>query len=127
MLFFATPSKPGRVNSAGLNPDGRYAIIYSTDDLVHADVTVVDLEQGDQLPRTLIENSTDRWCVIGNVGTKLLLMATKGPERSKIVSVDLAGSKPVFIYVVSEQDAHLTGAYIASYRILAIYFVDVKV
>ncbi len=125
-LFFATPSKPGRVNSAGLTPDGRYAIIYSTDDLVHADLSVVDLEQGDQSPRTLIENSTDRWSVIGNVGTTVLLTATKGPERSKIVSVDLAGSKSVFVDVVPEQDAHLTGAYIAGDRILAIYFVDVK-
>ncbi len=125
-LFFATPSKPGRVNSAGLTPDGRYAIIYSTDDLVHADVLVVDLEQRDQSPRTLIENSTDRWSVIGNVGTKLLLTATKGPERSKIVSVDLAGSELVFIDVVPEQNAHLTGAYIAGDRILAIYFIDVK-
>ncbi len=125
-LFFATPSKPGRVNSAALTPDGRYAIIYSTEDLVHADVSVVDLEQGDQSPRTLIENSTDRWSVIGNVETKLLLTATKGPERSKIVSVDLASSESVFIDVVPEQDAHLTGAYIAGDRILAIYFVDVK-
>ncbi len=40
-LFFATPSKPGRLNSAGLTADGRYAIIYSSDDLVHADVLVV--------------------------------------------------------------------------------------
>lgn len=31
-LFFATPSKPGRINSAGLTADGRYAIIYSSDD-----------------------------------------------------------------------------------------------
>jgi prolyl oligopeptidase len=101
-------------------------IIYSTDDLIHADVSVVDMEQGDQSSRTLIENSTDRWSAIGNVGTKLLLMATKGPERSKIVSVDLAGSELVFMDVVPEQHAHLTGAYIAGDRILAIYFVDVK-
>ncbi len=125
-LFFATPSKPARVNSAGLTPDGRYMIIYSTDDLVHADVSVVDLDQRDQSPRTLIENSPDRWSVIGNVGTRLLLKATKGPERSKIVSVDLASPEPVFIDVVPEQDAHLTGAYIVGDRILAIYFVDVK-
>ncbi|WP_454853520.1 prolyl oligopeptidase family serine peptidase [Rhizobium binxianense] len=125
-LFFATPSKPRRLNSAGLTADGRYAIIYSTDDLVHADVSVVDLERRDHPPRVLIQNAADRWSVIGNVGTKLLLMATKGPERSKIVSVDLAASKPVFIDLVPEQDSHLTGAYIAGDRILAIYFVDAK-
>ncbi|WP_206118274.1 prolyl oligopeptidase family serine peptidase [Rhizobium laguerreae] len=125
-LFFATPSKPGRLNSAGLTADGRYAIIYSTDDLVHADVSVVDLERRDQPPRVLIENAADRWSAIGNVGTKLLLMATKGAERSKIVSVDLAASKSMFIDLVPEQDSHLTGAYIAGDRILAIYFVDAK-
>ncbi|MGZ2385368.1 prolyl oligopeptidase [Rhizobium brockwellii] len=125
-LFFATPSKPARLNSAGLTADGRYAIIYSTDDLVHADVSVVDLERRDQPPRVLIQNATDRWSVIGNVGTKLLLMATKGAERSKIVSVDLAASKSVFIDLVPEQNSHLTGAYIAGDRILAIYFVEAK-
>ncbi|WP_205930955.1 MULTISPECIES: prolyl oligopeptidase family serine peptidase [Rhizobium] len=125
-LFFATPSKPGRVNSVGLTADGRYAIIYSTDDLVQADVSVVDMERRDQPPRVLIENTADRWSAIGNVGTKLLLMATRGPERSKIVSVDLAAPKSVFIDLVPEQDSHLTGAYIAGDRILAIYFVDAK-
>ncbi|WP_105436223.1 prolyl oligopeptidase family serine peptidase [Neorhizobium tomejilense] len=125
-LFFATPSKPGRLNSAGLTADGRYEIIYSTDDLVHADVSVVDLERRDQPPRVLIENAADRWSVIGNVGTKLLLTVTEGAERSKIVSVDLAAPKSVFIDLVPEQDTHLTGAYIAGDRILAIYFVDAK-
>ncbi len=38
----------------------------------------------------------------------------------------LAASKPVFIDVVPEQDAHLTGAYIAGDRVLATYFVDAK-
>lgn len=125
-LFFATPSKPARLNSAGFTADGRYAIIYSTDDLVHADLSVVDLERRDRSPRVLIQNATERWSAIGNVGTKLLLMATKGPERSKIVSVDLAAPKSVFIDLVPEQDSHLTGAYIAGDRILANYFVDAK-
>ncbi len=125
-LFFATPSKPGRLNSAGLTADGRYAIIYSSDDLVHADVLVVDLELPDQAPRVLVQNVADRWSAIGNVGTKLLFAATKGPERSKIVSVDLAASKSAFIDLVPEQDSHLTGAYIAGDRILATYFVDAK-
>ncbi|MGO7017089.1 prolyl oligopeptidase family serine peptidase [Rhizobium leguminosarum] len=125
-VFFATPSKPVRLNSAGLTADGRYAIIYSTEDLVHADISVVDLEQGGRSPRMLIENAAERWSVIGNVGTKLLLMATKGAKRSKIVSMDLAAPKSVFIDLVPEQDSHLTGAYIADDRILAIYFVDAK-
>ncbi|MBX5166786.1 MULTISPECIES: prolyl oligopeptidase family protein [unclassified Rhizobium] len=125
-LFFATPSKPGRLNSAGLTADGRYAIIYSSDDLVHADVLVVDLERPHQAPRVLVQNVADRWSVIGNVGTELLLTATNGAERSKIVSVDLAAPDSVFIDLVPEQDSHLTGAYIAGDRILASYFVDAK-
>ncbi|NZD65951.1 S9 family peptidase [Rhizobium sp. WYCCWR 11290] len=125
-LFFATPSRPRRLNSAGLTADGRYAIIYSSDDLVHADVLVVDLERPDQVPRVLVQNVADRWSAIGNVGTKLLLTATKGPERSKIVSVDLAAPNSEFIDLVPEQNSHLTGAYIAGDRILASYFVDAK-
>ncbi|MET3649001.1 prolyl oligopeptidase family serine peptidase [Phyllobacterium ifriqiyense] len=125
-LFFATPSKPRRINSAGLTADGRYAIIYSSDDLVHADVSVVDLERRGRSPRPLIQNAQDRWSVIGNIGTRLLLMTDKGAARSKIVSVDFAASKPAFIDLVPEQDVILTGAYIAGDRILATYLVDAK-
>lgn len=53
-------------------------------------------------------------------------MTDKGAERSKIVSVELAESKPVFTDLVPEQDEILTGAYIAGDRILATYLVDAK-
>ena len=125
-LFFATPSRPGRINSAGLTADGRYAIIYSSDDLVHADVSVVDLERRDRSPRPLIQNAQDRWSVVGNVGTKLLLMTDKGAARSKIVSVDLGAPRPVFADLLPQQDAILTGAYLSGGRLLATYLVDAK-
>lgn len=125
-LFFATPSKPGRINSAGLTADGRYAIIYSSDDLVHADVLVVDLERRGRSPRPLIQNAQDRWSVIGNVGTRLLLMTDTGAERSKIVSVDLDAPRPVFTDLLPQQDAILTGAYLSGGRLLATYLVDAK-
>jgi prolyl oligopeptidase len=124
--FFATPSKPAHINSLGLTADSRYAIIYSTGDLVHADISVADLQRGDRAPRALIDHAQDRWSVIGNVGTKLLLMTDKGAVRSKIVGVDLARSKPVFADLVPEQDAILTGGSIADDRILATYLVDAK-
>ncbi|MDR6674964.1 prolyl oligopeptidase family serine peptidase [Xanthomonas sp. 1678] len=125
-LFFATPSKPGRINSAGLTADGRYAIVYSSDDLVHADVSVVDLGRRGRSPRPLIENARDRWSVIGNVGTRLLLMTDKGAERSKIVSVDLDAPRPVFTDLLPQQDAILTGGYLSGGRLLATYLVDAK-
>lgn len=124
--FFATPSRPRRINSTGLTADGRYAIIYSTADLVRADVSVVDLTRPAQSPRALIQDAPDRWSVVGNVGTKLLLMTDKGAGRSKIVSVDLAAPRPTFIDLVPEQDAILTGGYIAGNRILATYLADAK-
>ena len=125
-LFHATPAKPGRINSLGITPDGRYAIIYSTDDLVHADVAVADLERGDHVPRPLIQNAKDRWSVVGNVGTQLLLMTDSGAERSKIVRVDLAAPKPLFTDLVPQQDAILTGGTIVGNRLLATYLVDAK-
>lgn len=80
-------------HSTGLIDMARSAIIYSTEDLVHADISAVDLERRDQFPRVLIQNAAERWAVIDNVGTKLRLMDTTGAERSKIVSVDLAAPK----------------------------------
>lgn len=125
-LLFATPSNPGRINSAGVTADGRYAILYSSDDLVHADVSVVDLERRDRSPRALIQDAKDRWSVIGNVGTKLLLMTDRGAERSKIVSVDLAAPTLIFTDLVPQEDAILTGAYLSGGRLLATYLVDAK-
>lgn len=125
-LFFATPSKPGRINSAGLTADGRYAIVYSSDDLVHADVSVVDLARRDRSPRPLIRNAQDRWSVIGNVGTRLLLMTDKGAARSKIVSVDLDTPRPAFTDLLPQQDAILTGASLSGGRLLASYLVDAR-
>lgn len=125
-LFFATPSTPGRINSAGLTADGRYAIVYSSDDLVHADVSVVDLARGRRSTRPLIRNARDRWSVIGNVGARLLLMTDKDAERSKIVSVDLDAARPTFTDLLPQQDAILTGAYLSGGRLLATYLVDAK-
>lgn len=126
MLFFATPTKPGQINSTGLTSDGRYAIVYSSADLVHADVSVADLAGEQRSPHPLIEHATDRWSVVGNVGTRLLLMTDKGAERSKIVSVDLAAAKPDFTDLVPQQDAILTGAFITGDRLLATYLVNAR-
>ena len=125
-LFFATPERPGQINSAGITADGRYAIVYSSADLVHADVAVADLARGERTPRPLIRGATDRWSIVGNVGTRLLLMTDKGAERWKIVSVDLAAPRPVFTDLIPEQAAILTGGYIAGDRLLATYLVDAK-
>lgn len=125
-LFYATPDHPERLNAVGITSDGRYAIAYSSGDLTRADITVTDLESKSRLPRKLVENPAHRWSVIGNVGTTLYLSTDKDAERTKIVTVDLAASKPMFVDLLPQQDANMTGAYLVGGRILVSYLVDAK-
>lgn len=129
-LFHATPKQPGRLNSLGMTADGRYAIIYSTADLVKADIAVVDFDGKGRAPRTLVADPADRWSVIGNAGATLYLLTDKGAARSKIVSVDLAGyehgREPVFVDLVPQQDGIMSGASVAGDRLLVSYLVDAR-
>lgn len=122
--FYAMPRQPGRLNSLGMTADGRYAIIYSTADLVKADIAVVDLDSKERQPRTLVENAAHRWSVIGNAGATLYLLTDKDAARSKIVRIDLAAPEPVFVDVLAQQDGIMTGAAVAGDRLLVSYLVD---
>jgi prolyl oligopeptidase len=125
-LFYATPEHPGRMNSVGVTSDGRYAIVYSSPDLVHAAVTVVDLDSSDRVPRKLIENPDHVWSFFANVGTKLYLITDTDAERLKIVTVDLAAPEPVFADLIPQQEGAMTGAYLVGSRLLVSYLVDAK-
>lgn len=125
-LFYSTPEQPYLANPVGMTSDGRYVVVYTTADLVHTAVTLVDLESGDRLPRKLIETPEHSWSIIGNVGTKLFLTTNKDAVRSKIVTVDLAAPEPVFTDLVPQQDAILKAAYLVGDRLLVSYMVDAK-
>ncbi|MGP4806346.1 prolyl oligopeptidase family serine peptidase [Agrobacterium cavarae] len=124
-IVFSTPEQPGKINSAGITPDGRYVIIYSSADLVHADISVIDLKS-DRKPRPLIQGAKERWSVVGNAGTAILLITDKDAERAKIVSIDLDVPNAKFIELLPQQDGILTGAYLAGGRLVATYLVDAK-
>ncbi|NTE63640.1 S9 family peptidase [Agrobacterium fabrum] len=124
-LIFSTPLQPGKINSAGITPDKRYVILYSSADLVHADISVIDLQSGKK-PRPLIQGAQERWSVVGSVGAKLLLMTDQHAARARIVSIDLEAAVPEFTELVSEQDAILTAAYFVGDRLIATYLADAK-
>lgn len=110
----------------GLTSDGRYAVIYSSGDLVRGAITLVDLESSDRLPRKLIENPENNWSVVANVGTQLFLITDQDAERSKIVTVDLAAPELTFTDFVPEQAAIITGASLVGNRLIVSYLVDAK-
>lgn len=123
-LFHATPQQPGHLHSLGMTPDGRYAVIYSTADLVRADITVVDLARSVRTPRKLIAGPSHRWSVVGNVGATLYLLTDQDAPRSKIVSMDLDAPQPAFVDLVPQQDAIMSAATVAGGRLLVSYLVD---
>lgn len=125
-LLYATPDQPNLLNLADLTDDGRYALIYSMPGTGANALAVVDLAHDDWKPRTLIDTIDAEWSVLGNVGTRLYVMTSKGAERKKIVTLELTDAAPVFRELVAEQEAVLTNAWMLGERLIATYLVDAK-
>ena len=125
-LVYATPGQPNLLNLVDVSDDGRYAAVYSMPGVGANALTIVDLASADWKPRKLIETFEAEWSVLGNIGTKLLVMTSKDAERRKIVSLDLAEADPAFEDVVAQQDAVMSNAWMLGERLIVSYLVDAK-
>ncbi|MBR0650714.1 S9 family peptidase [Roseomonas terrae] len=127
-LIFATPDRPALLNIAGRADAGRYLHISSTPGTNESALAVVDLEAEDWTPRTVVAGMEAEWLVLGNVGTRLVLLTTEGAERRRVVSLDMAEAEPTPVEIVPEAagQAVVNDAAILGGRLLVGYLVDVK-
>jgi prolyl oligopeptidase len=126
-LVYATPNQPTMLHFLSMTEDGRYLSMSSTaGSLTAMALTVVDLQSADWKPRTLFDDSSYLWGVVGNVGTTFFMTTTKDAPRLKVVTMDIAAANPVITDVVPEQDAVMSDASLVGGRLLLSYMVDVK-
>ncbi|MCQ1799791.1 prolyl oligopeptidase family serine peptidase [Neorhizobium galegae] len=127
-LIYSTPKSPGLLHVADRPEEGRYLAISSTPGMNENALTVVDLASKEWKPQTIVPHMDAEWSVIGNDGSKLILVTTDGAERRRVVSLDLAEPDPQPKEIVGENadKAVLNDAAILGDRLLIGYLVDAK-
>lgn len=127
-LIYSTPDRPGLLHVADRAVDGRYLHISSTPGSNESALTVVDLAGTDWMPRTVVADFDAEWTVLGNDGSRLIVITTDGAERRRIASLDLAEPKPQPAEIVPEgpDKAVLNDATLAGGKLLVAYLVDAK-
>ena len=126
-LMFATPNRPELNNFAEVSDDGRWLIVYSssgTDD--RYEVALVDLTRRAAKPRVLLPGFENNWTFIGNRGSTFYFVTDKDAPRQRIVSLDVAQSRPQPKSVVAEDAATLQGADLVGGKLIASYLKDAK-
>jgi prolyl oligopeptidase len=125
-LLYSTPDAPHQIHYIDVTSDGRYAAISTLVGAGSNALTVVDLQDPAWRPRPIITNHDHEWSVVGNDGTKLFAITTRGAPLRKIVTIDLAGHRPVFRDLLGQQASVLNNAWTVGGRLITSNLVDAK-
>jgi len=127
-LIYTNPDMPNLMHIADRVVDGRYLHIFSTPGSGESALTVVDLESADWTPRTVVSNFDAEWLVIGNIGTKLIIITTDEAARRRIVSLDLSEARPKPVEIIPEAPGTMVinDAILAEGKLLVSYLVDAR-
>ncbi|MDP9588838.1 UNVERIFIED_ORG: prolyl oligopeptidase [Shinella zoogloeoides] len=127
-LIYATPDRPGMLHVANRTEGGRYLAISSSPGTNENALTIVDLAASAWQARTIVPNMDAEWSVIGNEGSKLILVTTDGAERRRVVSLDPAEAdlRPKEIVPEDADNAVLNDAAIMGHKLFIAYLVDAK-
>lgn len=127
-LIYATPDRPGLLHVANRTEGGRYLVISSSPGTNENALTIVDLAASAWQARTIVPNMDAEWSVIGNEGSKLILVTTDGAERRRIVSLEPAEAdlRPQEIVPEDADNAVLNDAAIMGHKLFIAYLVDAK-
>src|SRR5437868_165150 len=126
-LMYATPKRPELNHGAQVSDDGRWLVVTSssgTDD--RYEVTLVDLKRPAAKPRVLIPGFEHNWSYIGNRGSAFYFITDANAPRQKIVSLDVAQTKPKSQVIVPEDTATLDSANVVGGELIATYLADAK-
>ncbi len=127
-LIHSTPDRPELLHVADRAEYGRYLAIASTPGTNENALAVVDLAARDWTPKTVVPDMASEWSVIGNDGSRLVLVTTDGAERRRVVSLDLAepGSGVREIVAEDADNAVLNDAALFGGMLFVGYLVDAK-
>lgn len=114
------------VHTVEVTADGRYAVIYTTAMAGGNGLAVVDLSEAGWPVRTVIAAFSDSWQLVGNMGTRLYVATQQGAERGRVMTVELAGSEPVFSELIAQREPVLKFGSLIGDRLFVSYMQDAK-
>ena len=126
-LVYATPDQPELNHIAQVSDDGRWVVVTSssgTDD--RYEVTLLDRENPDATPRTLVPGFDHSYSYVGNVGTEFFFTTNDGAPLEKVVKTDVAAASPEWTTVIPEAEETLGGVSLVGGHLVANYLRDAK-
>ncbi len=127
-LVYSTPQDPKLLNIAERVTNGRYLHITTTPGTPESALTVIDLASDAWTPKTVVPDMNSEWSVIGNDGTRLILVTTHGSERRRVVTLDVSEPEPRPVELIPEDanGAIINDAAVVGGKLLIAYTVDAK-
>ena len=126
-LIYATDDRPELNHTAQVSDDGRYVIVTSssgTDD--RYEVTLIDRENPDADPMTLVPGFENNYSYIGNLGSEFFFVTNDDAPLKRVVKTDIAASDPMWQTVIPESEQTLDGVSLVGAKLIAQYLVDAK-
>jgi prolyl oligopeptidase len=125
--IFATPKKPDLSHFAQVSDDGRWLVISSSSGTdPRYEVTLIDVKRPAAKPRVLIPGFEHNYGYIGNRGTTFYFITDDRAPRQKIVSLDVAKTKPSVRTIVPEDTATLENVSLVGGKLITSYLADAK-
>ena len=126
-LIYETPDQPELNHIAQVSDDGRYLIVTSssgTDD--RYEVTLIDRENMEAAPRTIVPGFEHSYSYVGNVGSTFFFTTNDGAPLEKAVKTDIAADSPQWTTVIPEAEETLGGVSLVGGKLVASYLRDAK-
>ena len=126
-LIYETPDQPELNHIAQVSDDGRYLIVTSssgTDD--RYEVTLIDRENMEAAPRTIVPGFEHSYSYVGNVGSTFFFTTNDGAPLEKVVKTDIAADSPQWTTVIPEAEETLGGVSLVGGKLVASYLRDAK-
>ncbi|GMN12814.1 prolyl oligopeptidase family protein [Altererythrobacter sp. MTPC7] len=126
-LVYETPDQPELNHIAQVSDDGRYVVVTSssgTDD--RYEVTLIDRQDADAEPRTIVPGFEHSYSYVGNTGSTFFFTTNDGAPLEKVVKTDIAAATPEWTTVLPEAEETLGGVSLVGGKLVASYLRDAK-
>jgi prolyl oligopeptidase len=126
VLIFGGDKTPRRYIGGGVTYDGRFLIIQASTSTTGNELHIQDLKTPGSKLVTLVDNFNNDHSVIGNEGSRLLILTNLNAPNNRLVEVDFANPTPDHWKDVIPEAENVLSASTTGGKIFAEYMVDVK-
>ena len=125
-LVYATHERPKLTHEFETTDDGRWLVIFSTEDDSKTEVAALDLARPGARPRILIPYADHHYTLAGSRGDMILLVSDESAPRKRVVAIDGTAAAPAQRTVVAEAAATIDQASVLGDHLLVVTMEDAK-